>query len=637
MERKSLGLTASWSDVWLLAGVRTPFADYNGVLGAVSPTDLGIAAAREVFARSGVPPQDVGAVITGSMAQASFDTYCLPRHIGLYSNVPIEVPAHMVQRVCGTGIEVLMQAADFIAHRQINLTLCVGTESMSRNPVASYGMRGFRMGGVEFKDFLLEALYDPAGKVSMGDTAENLARTYQITRPQVDAFAARSFERAIAAQKSGFLSGEIAPLKSEPLERAGLAAREIRLKGAKELSVDTHVRPSPIEALAAIRPAFGGVQTGGNSSAIVDGAAAVLAASSGYVKKSGKSPLARILAGATVGVEPQIMGIGPVPAIRAVLERAELELSDIDRFEINAGHGLRARARPRAGALRHCLGLHRRRPGHSPADRKPESRERKLHSKELIMEINGHAAVVTGGGSGLGAATAFALARAGAKVACLDVDLDRARAVAHKIGGHAAACDVTEAGQATAALAEARGKHGACRILINCAGVGPAKRIVGRDGPMPLADFERVIRINLIGTFNMMRLAAAEMQGLAPLADGERGVIITTASVAAFEGQIGQAAYSASKGGVAALTMPAAREFAQFGIRVMCIAPGIFETPMLMAIPEEARQSLAAAVPFPKALGRPDQFAFLARHIIENSYLNGEVIRLDGALRMAPR
>jgi NAD(P)-dependent dehydrogenase (short-subunit alcohol dehydrogenase family) len=253
------------------------------------------------------------------------------------------------------------------------------------------------------------------------------------------------------------------------------------------------------------------------------------------------------------------------------------------------------------------------------------------------MDINGHAAVVTGGASGLGAATAVALARAGSKVACLDVDLDRARAVAREIGGHAAACDVTEAGQATAALAEARGKHGACRILINCAGVGPAKRIVGRDGPMPLADFERVIRINLIGTFNMMRLAAAEMQGLAPLAEGERGVIITTASVAAFEGQIGQAAYSASKGGVAALTMPAAREFAQFGIRVMCIAPGIFETPMLMAIPEEARQSLAAAVPFPKALGRPDQFAFLARHIIENSYLNGEVIRLDGALRMAPR
>src|SRR5215831_18678659 len=166
---KTAGLGASWSDVWLLDGVRTPFADYNGALAQVSPTDLGIKAAREAFARSGVSPQDVGAVITGSMAQASFDTYCLPRHIGLYSGVPIEVPAHMVQRVCGTGIEVLMQAADFVTHREIELTLCVGAESMSRNPVASYTMRdGFRMGGVDFKDFLFEALRDPAADVTMG-------------------------------------------------------------------------------------------------------------------------------------------------------------------------------------------------------------------------------------------------------------------------------------------------------------------------------------------------------------------------------------------------------------------------------------------------------------------------------------
>ena len=253
------------------------------------------------------------------------------------------------------------------------------------------------------------------------------------------------------------------------------------------------------------------------------------------------------------------------------------------------------------------------------------------------MDIKGHAAVVTGGASGLGAATAEELARAGAKVACLDVDLDRARAVAERIGGCAVRCDVTDGEQAAAALAQARDQHGAARILINCAGVGPAKRIVGRDGPMPLADFERVIAINLIGTFNMMRLAAADMQNLSPLADEERGVIISSASVAAFEGQIGQAAYSASKGGVAALTMPAAREFAQFGIRVNAIAPGIFHTPMLMALPEEAKKSLAAAVPFPKLLGRPDQFASLARHIVENTYINGEVIRLDGALRMAPR
>ena len=253
------------------------------------------------------------------------------------------------------------------------------------------------------------------------------------------------------------------------------------------------------------------------------------------------------------------------------------------------------------------------------------------------MDINGHPAVVTGGASGLGAATATVLAHAGAKVACMDVNLDAAQKVAREIGGLAVRCDVTDAEQSAKALAEARERHGAARILVNCAGVGPAKRIVGRDGPMPLGDFERVIKINLIGTFNMMRLAAADMQGLSPLAEGERGVIITTASVAAFEGQVGQSAYSASKGGVAALTMPAAREFAQFGIRVVCIAPGIFHTPMLMAIPEESQKSLAASVPFPKALGRPDQYASLARHVIENSYLNGEVIRLDGALRMAPR
>jgi len=338
------GLTATWSDVWLLAGVRTPFADYNGALAAVSPTDLGIKAAREVLARAQVPPQDVGAVITGSMAQASFDTYCLPRHVGLYSDVPIEVPAHMVQRVCGTGIEVLMQAADVVAHKDIGLTLCVGAESMSRNPVASYSMRGFRMGAVDFKDFLWEALLDPAANVTMGDTAENLARQYQITRPEVDAFAARSFERALAAQASGFLVGEIAPLKSETFEREGFAPRALKLRGAKELGADTHVRPSPVDTLATIRPAFGGVQTGGNYSAVVDGAAAALVASADYARKSGKPPLARIVAGATVGVPPHIMGIGPVPAIKAVLERAGIALKDIDRFEINEAFGAQVMA-----------------------------------------------------------------------------------------------------------------------------------------------------------------------------------------------------------------------------------------------------------------------------------------------------
>ncbi|OLB70743.1 MAG: acetyl-CoA acetyltransferase [Alphaproteobacteria bacterium 13_2_20CM_2_64_7] len=342
MTSQTAGLSASWSDVSLLHGVRTPFADYNGALAQVSPTDLGIKVAREAFARSGVSPQDVGAVITGSMAQASFDTYCLPRHIGLYSGVPIEVPAHMVQRVCGTGLEVLVQAADVVAHKAIGLTLCVGAESMSRNPIASYTMRGFRMGSVDFKDFLWEALRDPAADVTMGDTAENLARTYQITRPEVDAYAARSFERALAAQKSGFLAGEIAPVKSETFEREGFQPRKLKLNGVDELGADTHVRPSPLETLAAIRPAFGGVQTGGNSSAIVDGAAAALVASSDYAKR--RPALARILAGATVGVRPDIMGIGPVPAIKAVLERAGLKLSDIDRFEINEAFGAQVMA-----------------------------------------------------------------------------------------------------------------------------------------------------------------------------------------------------------------------------------------------------------------------------------------------------
>src|SRR6185436_14348583 len=253
------------------------------------------------------------------------------------------------------------------------------------------------------------------------------------------------------------------------------------------------------------------------------------------------------------------------------------------------------------------------------------------------MDIKGHAAVVTGGASGLGAATAEELARAGAKVACLDVNLDGARSVAGRIGGCAVRCDVTDGEQAAAALAQARDQHGAARILINCAGIGPAKRIVGRDGPMPLADFERVIAINLIGTFNMMRLAAADMQALEPLTDGERGVIVSTASVAAYEGQIGQTAYAASKGGVAALTLPAARELSQFGIRVMAIAPGIFGTPMLSALPQAAQDSLGASVPFPKRLGEPREYADLVLFIVRSNYLNGEVIRLDGALRMAPR
>jgi len=253
------------------------------------------------------------------------------------------------------------------------------------------------------------------------------------------------------------------------------------------------------------------------------------------------------------------------------------------------------------------------------------------------MDIRGHAAIVTGGGSGLGAATARMLAAAGAKVAIFDVNDKTAAETAIDIKGIAIHCDVADSAGTEAAIAKAAADHGPARILVNCAGIGTAKRIIGKEGPMPLADYERIIRINLIGTFNAMRLAAAAMATLDPLADGERGVIISTASVAAYEGQIGQAAYASSKGGIVSLVMPAAREFAQFGIRVNAIAPGIFLTPMLLGLTPQAQESLAASLPFPKKLGDPAQFAALVRHLIENSYINGEVIRIDAALRMAPR
>jgi acetyl-CoA C-acetyltransferase len=335
------GLFTQYDDVWLLDGVRTPFVDYNHELGQVSPIDLGIKAAREAFARAGVPAADVGHVFAGSMAQASFDAYMLPRHIGLYSGVPLEVPATLTQRVCGTGMELVLRAGDAIELGQIDLGLCVGAESMTRNPVAAYTHRGgFRMGQIEFKDFLWEALLDPAASVTMGDTAENLAKRYKLARPEVDRFAAESFARALAAQADGFLAGEIAPVRTETFALEGYQPRGIRIPSKlAQVDKDTHPRPSPLDQLAQIKPAFGGVQTGGNSSAIVDGAAAALVCSGDYVRSGGKRPLARVIGGAAVGVPPEIMGIGPAPAIRNLLAGVGLELEQIDRFEINEAFG----------------------------------------------------------------------------------------------------------------------------------------------------------------------------------------------------------------------------------------------------------------------------------------------------------
>ena len=253
------------------------------------------------------------------------------------------------------------------------------------------------------------------------------------------------------------------------------------------------------------------------------------------------------------------------------------------------------------------------------------------------MDPRGQTAIITGGGSGLGEATALALAEAGAKVAVLDLHIGPAQKVAAGIGGLALQCDVASAEQAGAAIAEAAARLGPPRILVNCAGIGVAMKTLGRDGPHPLDIFRKVVEVNLIGTFNMIRLAAAQMTELNPFESGERGVIVNTASIAAYDGQIGQAAYASSKGGVVAMTLPIAREFARLGIRVMTIAPGIFRTPMLMGLPQEAQDSLGASVPFPSRLGEPAEYASLALHIIANQMLNGEVIRLDGALRMAPK
>ncbi len=253
------------------------------------------------------------------------------------------------------------------------------------------------------------------------------------------------------------------------------------------------------------------------------------------------------------------------------------------------------------------------------------------------MNIAGLSAIVTGGGSGMGAATARHLATLGAKVTVLDVNKDAVEQTAREIGGLGLVCDVTDSESAERAFEAARAAHGPARIAINCAGVAPAQRIVGRDGAMPLDSFRKVIEVNLIGSFNILRLAAADMAKLDLLESGERGVIINTASVAAYEGQIGQAAYAASKGGIVALTICAARDLARSAVRVMTIAPGLIGTPMLLGMPQEVQDSLAATVPFPKRFGRPDEYARLVQHILENEMLNGDVIRLDGAIRMAPQ
>lgn len=253
------------------------------------------------------------------------------------------------------------------------------------------------------------------------------------------------------------------------------------------------------------------------------------------------------------------------------------------------------------------------------------------------MDIKGKITIVTGGASGLGAETARHLAKLGAKVAILDLNLEAAKTLARELDGIAVSCNIADEQSAQKALNEVVKTLGTPRILVNCAGIGGGARVVGRDGPMQLDKFANIINVNLLGTFNMIRLAATAMAQLEPTADGERGTIVSTASVAAYDGQIGQAAYAASKGGIVAMTLPIARELARFGIRLNTVAPGIFHTPLLDELPQEAQEALGASIPFPPRLGKPHEFAALVETCITNTYLNAETIRIDGGVRLTPR
>jgi acetyl-CoA C-acetyltransferase len=332
-----------FKDVFILDGLRTPQVDYQGAFADANPIDLGIKAARSLIACTGIAANEIDSVITGNMAPGGFDQFFLARHIGLYSGVPQAVPALNAQRICGTGFELFRLAGEQITVGSANLALVVGTESMTRNPIAAFDHRqGFRLGApIGFKDYMWEALTDPAPAISMIQTAENLAKKYAITREDVDAFAATSFARALAAQEAGWFGGEMVPVSNETFELEGYKPRSIRLSGKVTIADrDTHPRPTPPEVLAKLRSVFpNGVQTGGNSSALTDAAAAALVGSGAVTKRLGRAPLARVAAAAVVGVAPEIMGIGPAPAIKLLLERSGLKLADIARFEINEAQG----------------------------------------------------------------------------------------------------------------------------------------------------------------------------------------------------------------------------------------------------------------------------------------------------------
>ncbi len=335
---KKKGFGIVYDDIYLVNGARTAFGKFCGTLAQVSPTDMGIYASRAAIEKSGISPGDIDQVITANIGQSSCDTYFLPRHIGLYAGVPQGVPAVMLQRICGSGFETITAGADQITLGKADSALCCGTENMSLAPTVSYGNRmGYPLGRIEFKDFLWEALNDTAA-VPMGCTAENVARQYKITRQDADEFGKLSNDRALAATQRGFFKDEIVPLNPAVFEADGLKPRKVALpKNVKDFVADENIRPSTLENMAKLSPAFekDGVQTAANSSGIVDGAAAVVVANKNFVTQKNLKPLAKVVASVSCGVDPKVMGLGPVPAIRLLLELTGLKLSDIGLIEIN--------------------------------------------------------------------------------------------------------------------------------------------------------------------------------------------------------------------------------------------------------------------------------------------------------------
>lgn len=336
---KKKGVGFVYDDLYLVNGARTGFGKFCGTLAMVSPTDLGVYASRAALQSSGLGPADIDQVIIANIGQSSTDAYFLPRHISLYAGIPQEIPSLMVQRICGSGFETIVTGSEQIALGKAEAVLCCGTESMSLAPTVSFGNRmGYPLGRPVFKDMLWEALDDTAAGYPMGCTAENVAEKYKITRSDADEFAKLSFDRALAAKERGFFKDEIAPISSTVFEAEGLKPRKVFLpRGVASFEIDEHLRPTTPEALAKLPTVFSptGILTAGNSSGMVDGSAAVVVANKQMIAARSLAPVSKLIASASCGVDPKVMGLGPVPAIRLLLEMTGLKLSDIGLIEIN--------------------------------------------------------------------------------------------------------------------------------------------------------------------------------------------------------------------------------------------------------------------------------------------------------------